>query len=54
MGRKDERDQICRSCGGRLIVIADINLHPDRHQQDTHRVIYFRCDRCAQVQISER
>jgi hypothetical protein len=54
MDRKDERDQVCRSCGGRLVLLADVNLHPDSYQQDAHRVIYFRCERCAQVQIAER
>jgi hypothetical protein len=37
-----------------MIVLVEVNLHPDPHQQDRPSVIYLRCDRCSHIQIVMR
>lgn len=46
--------QPCPNCNGKLVVLVDVNLHPDPHQQDRPRVVYFRCQSCGHIQIVTR
>jgi len=43
----------CAACGGRLVLLIEINPHPQPHQQDHPKTMYFRCETCAHIQIVE-
>ena len=47
--RKTPRQQ-----GGKLRLLSEIPPRDHAHPQDTPRVAYFRCERCAQIKIVER
>jgi hypothetical protein len=53
--REDSADPTdCAACGGKLRLLSEIPPRDHAHPQDTPRVAYFRCERCAQIKIVER
>lgn len=48
-----EKPLKCKACGGPLVLMTEIPEHPQPKQKDHSRVRYFRCERCAQIQIVE-
>jgi len=51
--RKETSENKCAVCGGTLVPLVDVVVHPVPHQKGQPRTIYFRCDSCAQIKIIE-
>jgi hypothetical protein len=52
-GDPPDRTQ-CSACGGKLRPLAEIPPRDQTHPQNAPRIVYLRCERCAQIKIVER
>jgi hypothetical protein len=54
MRRQSDNSTDCAACGGKLRLLTEIPPRDRARPHDRPRIVYLRCDRCAQIKIVER